>query len=62
MLIVLGVRVRRNGRDIDISAPMVISDAGVSNTFRNLLPKEIAERTGKNCVRKWSTVLTLKQG
>ena len=59
-LIVLGVRVRRNGRDIDIPAPMVISDAGVSNTFRNLLSKEIAERTGKNLIKKLITVLTLK--
>ena len=48
-IVITGVRVNRNGRDTDIAAKMVISDAGVANTFRNLLPRHVAEKTGKTC-------------
>jgi all-trans-retinol 13,14-reductase len=36
-----GVRVK----DTDIQAPLIISDAGVINTFNNILPKEIAAKS-----------------
>ena len=41
-----GVRVHKPGGDIDVMAPLVISDAGVVNTFKTLLPKEIACKSG----------------
>lgn len=37
-----GVRLTRNGNNIDLFARRVISDAGVINTFKHLLPKEEA--------------------
>ena len=43
----LGVRVHK-GDDIDIRAPIVISDAGVMNTFTRLLPPEVAQKSGLN--------------
>ena len=40
-----GVRVKTSSGPIDIAAKMIISDAGVSNTFKKLLPKEVALKT-----------------
>ena len=34
----LGVRVHKGGEDYDIKAPLVISDAGIYNTYERLLP------------------------
>ncbi len=42
----LGVRVSKGQEEIDITAPIVISAAGVINTFKTLLPKQVAEKTG----------------
>lgn len=42
-----GVRVERTSGDVDILASMVISDAGVINTYNSLLPKEIAVKSSK---------------
>ncbi len=36
-----GVRVRKGGEDYDIKAPLVISDAGIYNTYEKLLPEPI---------------------
>lgn len=41
----IGVKVKKTSGDIDIFAPLVISDAGVFNTFQKLLPPEIASKT-----------------
>ena len=40
----LGVRVHRSSGDVDIHAPIVISNAGVMNTMTYLLPPEVAQR------------------
>ncbi|ELT89885.1 hypothetical protein CAPTEDRAFT_174975 [Capitella teleta] len=40
-----GVRVGRSSGDVDIFAPIVISDAGAVNTFKSLVPKEIAAKS-----------------
>jgi all-trans-retinol 13,14-reductase len=40
-----GVRVNRSSGPVDIVAPLVISDAGVINTFTKLLPQEVAKRS-----------------
>ncbi|XP_078690804.1 all-trans-retinol 13,14-reductase-like [Branchiostoma floridae x Branchiostoma belcheri] len=41
-----GVRVHKSSGDIDIHAPIVISDAGLYNTYQSLLPKEVAVKHG----------------
>ena len=43
----LGVTVRRSSGELSIYAERVISDAGVINTFKYLLPKEIAQQNRK---------------
>lgn len=40
-----GVTVHKSSGNIDIFAPLVISDAGIPNTFNTLLPKEIAVKS-----------------
>lgn len=42
---VCGVRVTKGSESTDIWAPMVISSAGMYNTFQRLLPKELAEKS-----------------
>ncbi|XP_066955486.1 all-trans-retinol 13,14-reductase-like [Macrobrachium rosenbergii] len=37
-----GVKVKKGTSSVDISAPLVISDAGVYNTYKKLLPMEVA--------------------
>ncbi len=43
----LGVRVEKSSGNVDIHAPLVISDAGVLNTFHKLLPPEVASKSSK---------------
>jgi all-trans-retinol 13,14-reductase len=40
-----GVRVNRSSGPVDILAPVVISDAGIMNTFTKLLPAEVAKQS-----------------
>ncbi|XP_070565714.1 all-trans-retinol 13,14-reductase-like [Ptychodera flava] len=48
-----GVRVHKSSGDVDVHAPMVISDAGFFNTFDRLLPKEVSQKAGfKSMVHK----------
>ena len=55
LYVLTGVRVTKNGRVFtDINAKMVISDAGVSNTFKQLLPIDLANKTGKNHLQRQS--------
>ncbi len=42
---VTGVQVLSNGKSIVLNAPLVISSAGLHNTFRKLLPKEVAVKS-----------------
>ena len=43
---VVGVRVGREGKNpVDVMAPIVISNAGLYNTFRTLLPQETATKS-----------------
>jgi len=46
---VVGVSVHHGGNVYDISAPMVISDAGIMNTFKKLLPQDFAR---ENFIKK----------
>ena len=43
---VVGVTIRQGHTVYDIMAPMVISDAGIMNTFKTLLPKEAVKKYG----------------
>ena len=47
MHIFSGVTVHRKSGDINILAKKVVSDAGVANTFKYLLPPEIAQKSRK---------------
>ncbi|XP_072028858.1 all-trans-retinol 13,14-reductase-like [Amphiura filiformis] len=42
-----GVRVKKTSGDVDIHAPLIISNAGIANTFGNLLPKQITSKFGE---------------
>ncbi|CAH1788800.1 unnamed protein product [Owenia fusiformis] len=40
-----GVKVKKNGDEVEIHAPNIISDAGIMNTFNKLLPKHITDNS-----------------
>lgn len=42
-----GVTVLKGQEEIDVRAPVVISNAGIFNTFQKFLPKEIQDKPGK---------------
>ena len=58
----LGVRVKKGGEDFDIKAPMVISDAGIYNTYERLLPPSLRQKPeiqeALSCVRHGPGALT----
>ncbi|OCT60039.1 all-trans-retinol 13,14-reductase isoform X1 [Xenopus laevis] len=39
-----GVAVKKSGQEIHVSAPIIISDAGLFNTYERLLPQEIKQK------------------
>ena len=43
---VIGVRVQKGRNEYDLTAPLVISDAGVMNTYHKLLPPEVSVKSG----------------
>ena len=45
---VTGVAVKRGNQSVLIHAPLVISDAGIFNTYNKLLPREISEKFNLN--------------
>ena len=46
-LFVSGVTVHRSSGDINIFAKRIISDAGVINTLKHLLPRHVAQNSCK---------------
>lgn len=40
-----GVRISKTGGDIEINAPLIISDAGINNTLHKLLDQEVAVKS-----------------
>lgn len=44
---VSGVSVMKGQEEVHIRAPMVISNAGIFNTYQKLLPKELQAMPGK---------------
>lgn len=49
VFIILGVSVMKGHEEVHIRAPMVISNAGIFNTYQKLLPKELQATPGKSC-------------
>lgn len=42
-----GVTVLKEQEEIEVRAPVVISNAGIFNTFQKFLPKEIQDTPGR---------------
>lgn len=42
-----GVTVLKEQEEINVRAPVVISNAGIFNTFQKFLPKEIKDKPGR---------------
>ena len=47
---------KKTSGDVDIHAPIIISDAGIANTFGKLLPKAVSSIIGK-CLKLYNVVL-----
>lgn len=45
---VTGVTVIKGQEEIEVRAPVVISNAGIFNTFQKFLPKPVQENPGKS--------------
>lgn len=43
-----GVTVKKGGEDVEVRAPVVISNCGIYNTFQKLLPPEIQAKPGEH--------------
>ena len=43
-----GVTVLKGGEEIEVHAPVVISNAGIFNTFQKFLPKQIQDKPGND--------------
>lgn len=57
---VTGVKVKKGQEEVEIRAPVVVSNCGIFTTFQKLLPPEVQVRTGKRetsltfyCKKKW---------
>lgn len=46
-LCVTGVTVLKGQEEIEVRAPVVISNAGIFNTFQKFLPKQVQENPGQ---------------
>lgn len=47
---ILGVKVQKGDSQVEIYAENIVTDAGVSNTFLRMLPKEVATKSSKYSV------------
>jgi len=48
LYLLAGVRVGRSSGSVDIQAKKVISDAGITNTFKKLLPADVAKKSSES--------------
>ena len=46
-----GVTIHRSSGDVNVYAKYIISDVGVKNTFKSMLPRQIAEKSRKYIVK-----------
>lgn len=49
-MFILGVKVQKGDSQVEIYAENIVTDAGVSNTFLRMLPKEVATKSSKYSV------------
>lgn len=47
MNLIAGVSVMKGQEEVHVRAPIVISDAGIFNTYQQLLPKEVQTHAGE---------------
>lgn len=47
MILIAGVSVMKGQEEVHVHAPVVISDAGIFNTYQQLLPKEVQAQAGE---------------
>lgn len=47
MILIAGVSVMKGQEEVHVHAPIVISDAGIFNTYQRLLPKEVQAQAGE---------------
>lgn len=52
---VTGVKVRRGQEEVEIHAPVVVSNCGIFTTFQKLLPPEIHLKTGEQQIPGYRT-------
>lgn len=45
-----GVKVRKGQEEVEVLAPVVVSNCGIFTTFQKLLPPEVSVRTGERLV------------
>lgn len=50
LLLSAGVKVRKGQEEVEVLAPVVVSNCGVFTTFQKLLPPEVSVRTGERPV------------
>ena len=46
-MFVSGVTVRKGQEEIEVHAPVVISNAGIFNTLQTFLPQQVQDKPGK---------------
>lgn len=46
-MFIIGVKVQKGDSQVEIYAENIVTDAGVSNTFLHMLPKEVATKSSK---------------
>lgn len=49
-MFILGVKVQKGDSQVEIYAENIVTNAGVSNTFLRMLPKEVATKSSKYSV------------
>lgn len=48
---------RKGQEEVEVHAPVVISNAGIFNTFQKFLPKHIQEKSGKLAKWRWASLV-----
>lgn len=57
---VTGVTVLKGQEEIEVRAPVVISNAGIFNTFQKFLPKQVQDTPGKIMLRQQKATIILQ--
>lgn len=57
---VTGVTVLKGQEEIEVRAPVVISNAGIFNTFQKFLPKQVQDKPGEMMLRQQRATIILQ--